>query len=640
MSTPINPTKYLGPSTYLNSVVSRNREPTTADFRQPETGKNYSIGTIWQVSKSPTTGSEGDLWMLTKIVANLGYWVVLSAGSVPTGPVITLSDDSNVKVSSDVDGNVKLEGVSGQIVVTSDAGNNKLTFGLAGGGTAADQFTTNDSNVVVPNGAGNVNVFGLGETLTEGNVANTIGILSPRTAQFIVDGGANLGTHTTIAGAMTDAVTGDTIFIRPGVYTEDVTLKAGVNLTSFIFEGQDGQVKIEGKLSASFSGSCVISGVRLSTNGDYFLEVTGANATLIYLECCYLEAADNTGMLLNAANCIIDLDKCDGNIVTTGITMWTNTTGQLRIRRSRFNNTGLSTTPSTFASPAVSGIHYSQMSHALEITAGFFGITHSAIDCTAIAAIPLTANTAGSCSASFSSFAATTTEAITVTQNMSLVNCSVGTSATNVITGAGTLTYAHLVFGSGSSNIITTTTQTLLKQGPNAEYSGTSHLTLPTGTTAQRPTASVGMIRGNTSLLRPDYYDGTQWVPQVGYKVSWVPVLRFGAATTGITYSQAVGEYTRIGNIIHFNGEFTLTSKGSATGNMDISGLNIFSPTWTTAISFNSSALTFTNFLNARITNGGFIEFINYTTSSVVTRLTHTAFAATTNLRFAGTFTV
>ena len=42
--------------------------------------------------------------------------------------------------------------------------------------------------------------------------------------------------------------------------------------------------------------------------------------------------------------------------------------------------------------------------------------------------------------------------------------------------------------------------------------SGTGSLTLPKGTTAQRPTAVSGMIRFNTTNSKPEYYNGTTWV--------------------------------------------------------------------------------------------------------------------------------
>lgn len=71
---PNSPTKYTGANVTLNSIVTRNREPTGADLRQPSTGAYYPIGSQWIVSKDPTTGTEGDLWYLSKIVANVAYW--------------------------------------------------------------------------------------------------------------------------------------------------------------------------------------------------------------------------------------------------------------------------------------------------------------------------------------------------------------------------------------------------------------------------------------------------------------------------------------------------------------------------------------------------------------------------------------
>ena len=79
---PVKPTKYLGTNKYITFFVSRNRQPTSADYRQPETGSLYSVGTVWQVAKDPTTGVEGELWMLSKIVSNQGFWVQIS-GTTP-----------------------------------------------------------------------------------------------------------------------------------------------------------------------------------------------------------------------------------------------------------------------------------------------------------------------------------------------------------------------------------------------------------------------------------------------------------------------------------------------------------------------------------------------------------------------------
>ena len=89
---PQNPTKYLGPNVRIISIVTRNREPTGADYRQPETGKLYPIGSEWIISKDPTNGSEGDLWYLSKIVSNVAFWIKVSSGT--DGPLIDIIVDA------------------------------------------------------------------------------------------------------------------------------------------------------------------------------------------------------------------------------------------------------------------------------------------------------------------------------------------------------------------------------------------------------------------------------------------------------------------------------------------------------------------------------------------------------------------
>ena len=57
---PNNPTRYLGPNIALTAIVTRNRAPTGADIKQPNTGKYYSFGTLWLIGKDPTSGTWGD----------------------------------------------------------------------------------------------------------------------------------------------------------------------------------------------------------------------------------------------------------------------------------------------------------------------------------------------------------------------------------------------------------------------------------------------------------------------------------------------------------------------------------------------------------------------------------------------------
>lgn len=199
MPSPKEPNKYLGPNVYTGSRVSRNRQPTLADYKQPETGNLYEIGCIWQVGPNPTTGVFGQLYMLQKIVANQGYWILLSTGVLPVGPVTTLSDTAGTLVMPTVGGNIQLFGGSG-ITVTSDPMNNKLTFALAGGGgTPTSEFTTDIAGPVVPNGSGVVDITGDYHSntgtplLTDGTTANTIVISSQITTTSLTSAIASNG---------------------------------------------------------------------------------------------------------------------------------------------------------------------------------------------------------------------------------------------------------------------------------------------------------------------------------------------------------------------------------------------------------------------------------------------------------------
>jgi hypothetical protein len=65
-----------------------------------------------------------------------------------------------------------------------------------------------------------------------------------------------------------------------------------------------------------------------------------------------------------------------------------------------------------------------------------------------------------------------------------------------------------------------------------------------------------------------DYEEGT-----------WTPGISFGGGTTGITYSKQNGNYTKIGNLVICPFEVVMTSKGSSTGAVRITGLPYTSKT-------------------------------------------------------------
>ncbi len=54
---------------------------------------------------------------------------------------------------------------------------------------------------------------------------------------------------------------------------------------------------------------------------------------------------------------------------------------------------------------------------------------------------------------------------------------------------------------------------------------------------------------------------------------AFTPAASFGGGTTGITYTNQQGSYSRVGNLVFFRLRLTLSNKGSSTGNALITGL-------------------------------------------------------------------
>lgn len=134
---PKGPTKYTGPGINPSSVVTRSREPTGADYRQPENGKLYPVSSFWLVGNDPTTGAVGDLWYLSKIVSNVAYWVKFSSSS--SIAVLSITVPLGVSpIEPDAMGVVNFTSSGGTISITGSSANpnnHTINFDLAGSGT-------------------------------------------------------------------------------------------------------------------------------------------------------------------------------------------------------------------------------------------------------------------------------------------------------------------------------------------------------------------------------------------------------------------------------------------------------------------------------------------------------------------------
>jgi len=337
--------------------------------------------------------------------------------------------------------------------------------------------------------------------------SNTFG-----TAKWIVSPTASNGTHTTIGSAITSASSGDTIFIRPGTYTENITLKAGVNLSAYVcdsFSGQfnfSGQVTISGKCSFSSAGTVSISGIALQTNGDYALEVSGSAASVIQLTHCLVRNTDNTAINYTSSSATsgITLNDCQTAVGATN-TLYTSTSpGNITFFFCALSNSSTVSSTMTAGSMQMFNCHSTQpmsFSNAVPFIFLNTGLRTFGINTTAIT----TANTSGGViSNCYIQTGTASALSIGGSGPTTIVNSTINSSNTNAITGAGALEYSGLEF-SGTSSTINTTTQTVLNSGPRVKLgsgvAGTGGCQMMSGTLS--PNAVVTAPKGSL-FLRTD----------------------------------------------------------------------------------------------------------------------------------------
>lgn len=279
-------------------------------------------------------------------------------------------------------------------------------------------------------------------------------------AKFIVSAQAYEGTHTTIASAIAAASAGDTIFIRPGTYTENLTLKTGVNLTAFspvanFFLPSPSAVIISGKCSYSSAGTVAISNIVLQTNSDYAVEVTGSAASVVVLQNCYINCTNNSGLHLTStsASSIIECFYCSGDLTTTGIALFTNSgTGNLRFLYSAFGNSGVSTTNNTCSDTGGCFPNYSAWSNGTTMSSSSNMIgSHNDFTMSGNQTALTTSGTAN-VNLQYAQLTGGTSSAISLGAgtSMQLHYGMVSSSNANAIAGSGTLLYTEIGFNSSS----------------------------------------------------------------------------------------------------------------------------------------------------------------------------------------------
>ena len=294
-------------------------------------------------------------------------------------------------------------------------------------------------------------------------------------AKFIVDPTAGLADFTTITAAMAAVSSGDVVAVRQGTYPEDFTIPAGVTLTTMGGASDPATVEVVGKITMTDAGTSSIYGIRLTTNGDFSIVVSGTSASILKINNCFFNTADNTAISFtsSSASSQIFLENCNGDLGTTGIKVFENTgSGSLIIFKSRFTNSGASTTANTCSSGSVD-LRLSEFNNPITMSATGANTFEYCIFYTVAQNVTSLTLDGGSSSVKWSRVQSGTAVAVSIDSASAFItNCSIESSNASAIDGVGTLNYSLLTLANSSN--ITTTTQVLMKEGPSALLSSSN----------------------------------------------------------------------------------------------------------------------------------------------------------------------
>jgi len=377
-----------------------------------------------------------------------------------------------------------------------------------------------------------------------GKNSNAINYFSP--AKWVVSTVAGEGTHTSISGALSDASSGDTIFIMPGTYTENNTVGSNINICGQVGDSTS-QVVIDGEFTVTGAYTVNLSNLNMQTNSTYVVAVTGSAASVVNLTNCYLNLSNNTGINYSSSSgsSSITLSLCSMNLGTTGISVYTMSSGgTLKFRYCNLDNSGSSTTASSNSAGIVS-LSFSNLTCALStsssgvINGAFCQFNTSAINTTCITTAGTGANSIATCS-----IASGTASALSIGSgtNVGCTLCEISSSNTNCITGGGTFQSEGVLY-TGSSHFSNVTTQSGgaasgLTQGtaPSAGYIG-EYITAYQGS----GTPSTGTPATIISIsLSPGIWDVTCAAVFAYTGISTYAIL--GISTTNNTFAGNYGD--------------------------------------------------------------------------------------------------
>lgn len=283
---------------------------------------------------------------------------------------------------------------------------------------------------------------------------------------------SGLGDFTSVQAAINAAVTAGLstcdIYINVGTYIENVILVPNYNLIG----STSSNTIIKGKVSLTATGSSTLHDLTVQTNGDYAIEVSGANQCGLGLINCIIDCIDHTGFNFSNSNAgsVLNTESSTFAITVAGFAAWDMTSpGSITMSNSGFfttANPGVSNNSAgvvvlfnclcgnNFSTSGTGGFNMSDCS-IINFPFNLNGLIANGSGITGFINCLLSNGTASSI-------------VIGAAANCSVISTVMNSSNANVVDGTGTLTTAlkTIYFTGASSTIAGTLTTVLYPTGP------------------------------------------------------------------------------------------------------------------------------------------------------------------------------
>jgi hypothetical protein len=392
------------------------------------------------------------------------------------------------------------------------------------------------------------------------------------TAKFTVSATPGYGTHTTITAANTAASSGDTIFIRPGTYSESFTAKDGVdyvaygpNLTTF---SGDSDVIINGTVTLPNSSTGIgFQNITFQCSSGYCINDGGATGNFFeFASCSFLPSG--SGAISQSGDNEMYFWNCNMAQGANSVPIFTAANGNIFIFGGSYATNGFTSATCTFAGTK------------LIIFGGVFGLPISASGSNTNGNLEMynvsmeaLGNQVGVTLAN--SRVAIISNCWIYSGNQPAVSAGAGTTANvygntifstaaNALTGAGTINYGGNTFTSTSTTNATTETYAPLtgKQG---------------GTGIANPNLTINLASGATGdVLTSDSSGNATWAANPGT----------GAITTIDADS---GNLTGASGVITISGGTTGLTTTASSHTLDLTGTLVVANGGTAATSYNTN---------------------------------------------------